>query len=282
MLLIADSGSTKTDWALCCDGRTEWLTMQGLNPYQMSGQEISYALRERLLPAVKGRGASAQVFFYGAGCTPSVRPVVQQALSTLMPEAHIEVADDLLAAARALLGHRQGIAAILGTGANSCFYDGERVALHIPPLGYILGDEGSGAYLGKQLSALAAKRLLEPELTAAFWRETQLTEAILLQRVYRASQPNRFLAGLVPFIAAHRQHPQIKRLLKESFTTFFNRNIAPYGKAELPVNFVGGIAHSFEAELRESAAMTGYNVGLIEQRPLPRLVDYHMGREEKH
>lgn len=276
MTLIADSGSTKTMWGLSLEGTPlREVTTGGLNPYLRDERSILALLREELLPQLGGE-AVGDVFFYGAGCREETLPLMHRLLKdALCPTGRIEVASDLLGSARALLGHDKGIAAILGTGANSGLYDGARILQSIPPLGYVLGDEGSGAVLGRMLVGAAAKGLLSERLCKAFFLETGLSLSRILERVYHAPQPSRFLAGLVPFAVRHREDREIRSLLVSNFKSFFLRNIRPYNHPELNVHFVGSIAYGFERELREAAQETGFRVGRIVRYPLERLADYH-------
>ena len=182
----------------------------------------------------------------------------------------------LLGAARALCGHEPGIACILGTGSNSCFYDGKDIAKHTPPLGYILGDEGSGAYLGRTLLNGLFKGTLPEALKEEFCNEYKLTLPNIIERVYRLPAANTFLASLVPFIAKHRDNPNIHSMLVEAFGLFIERNIAIYGHQEMPINCVGGIAYQFEEELKAAANEKGMQIGRILRRPIEAIVQYHL------
>ena len=200
---------------------------------------------------------------------------VHNVLQQIFPQACIQVESDLLGAARALCGKQPGIACILGTGANSCLYDGQNITAHVPPLGFILGDEGSGAVLGKTLLGNLFKGIFPQQMRDEFEQEYGLTEADVIDRVYRQPQPNRFLASLVPFISRHRQHPQVHEMLVEAFRQFLSRNVRAYGHAELPVNLVGGIAFSFGEELAEAACAEGMKIGRVLRGPIQEMVAYH-------
>ena len=189
-----------------------------------------------------------------------------------------KVESDLLGAARAVCGHEPGIACILGTGSNSCLYDGKDIVKHTPPLGYILGDEGSGSYLGKTLLNGLFKGTLPEELKETFCTRFELKLPDIIERVYRLPAANAFLASLVPFIVEHRSHPAIHDLLIEAFCLFIKRNIAIYGHHELPINCVGGIAFQFEAELKEAAAKEGMQIGRVLLRPISGIVQFHHNR----
>ena len=281
MTLIADSGSTKTAWCLAEDP-THIIHTQGINPFQQSSEDILAILRQELLPELTKlttlNPQPLSVHFYGAGCTPEKAPLVADALRQVFgTESDIYVESDMLGAARALCGDKPGIVAILGTGSNSCHYDGQSLKPCIPALGYILGDEGSGAYIGKRLVGDVFKRQLPPDICQLFLEETGETQASIIQRVYRTPLPNRFLASLSPFCARHREHPAIHAFLLDCFRQFFIRNIKPITRemADEPVHFVGSIAHHYRTELTEAASSLGLTVGNILQAPLEALAAYH-------
>lgn len=276
MILIADSGSTKTDWALVnTDMETTEVRTQGLNPLMLSREKMVNFLRQELLPKVTAEVEA--IYFYGAGCIPEKCPEVEASLRELFPNArNIEAQSDLMGAARALCQHGEGIACILGTGANSCLFDGERIVSHVSPLGYILGDECSGAWLGRQLVNGLYKGWLSAELKSEFEQETGLRESEIIERVYREPLANRFLASLVGFIARHIGRPELQELIRRSFRLFLSRNIKPYGRQDLPLNFVGGIAFQFQELFRRFTAEEGYQIGRIEKAPIYSLIRYHL------
>ncbi len=276
MILVADSGSTKTDWALSSreNGIVEVRT-SGINPVRDSQDAIFRVLEEELVPGLPVGCQPSEVFFYGAGCLPPYSQSVTRALARIFPGAVAQVDSDLVGAARALCGCQPGIACILGTGANSCLYDGRVITAHVPPLGFILGDEGSGAVLGRTLLGNLLKGVFPSEMREEFQHDYALSEADIIDHVYRRPQPNRFLASLTPFIARHREHPQVHAMLVEAFRQFLSRNVCAYGHAEMPVNFVGGIAYAFSDELAEAASAEGMAVGKILRGPIQEMVAYH-------
>ena len=289
--LIADSGSTKTDWLfVASDGERLEFHTDGINPARDT-RDIIYNVLYHQLPAPlqtspQGGRLSAthlpfssedgSVFFYGAGCIEPFSQTIRSVISELLPGCTVEVESDLLGAARALCGHEPGIACILGTGSNSCLYDGKDIVMHTPPLGFILGDEGSGSFLGKTLLNGLFKGTLSEELKQAFLSKYDLSLSGIIERVYRMPAANAFLASLVPFIAEHRTHPAIHSMLVEAFRLFIVRNIAIYGHKEMPIHCVGGIAYQFEEELREAAASEGMKIGKILRRPIEGIVQYHL------
>ncbi|MCR5313469.1 MAG: ATPase [Bacteroidaceae bacterium] len=278
MKLIADSGSTKTAWCLFDANNHKVIITQGINPYQQSEQQIADILHQELQHALPENSIIEEVFFYGAGCTPEKSPIVQAAIRSLIHEARIYIGSDMLGAARSLCKHETGIVGILGTGANSCFYDGENIIKNVSPLGFILGDEGSGGYIGKRLVGDCLKDQLTDNVKKMFLEETHETAATIIQKVYREPMPNRFLASLSPFCARHREEPSIHALLIDCFQQFFIRNIYAYNDLNptlRTINFVGSIAKIYEQELTEAAESLGYNIGTIVQTPLEGLYEYH-------
>lgn len=274
MILIADSGSTKTDWAIVDGANTAIHATQGINPIHQDAASIGHILTAELAPAL-GNRQPTHIFFYGAGCTEAVIPQMSDRLKAFCPAADVFVASDLLGAARALCGHKPGMAAILGTGSNTCLYDGERIVLNIPPLGYILGDEGGGASLGKLFLNALYKEEEWNAVRVLFEEETGLLYPDVIARVYRQPQANRFLASLATFIGKHKNDtPLLASLVRENFRRFFSRNICQY-HSEAPLNAVGSIAYHFESELRDVAAQLGYNVGTVLQKPIDGLIAYH-------
>lgn len=274
--LIADSGSSKTDWML--KSSTHGILAchtAGINPVRDSKDAMLFVLERELLPQLPNAACVESVKFYGAGCIPPFAQMLRQCLAQVLPTAELEVNSDLLGAARALCGHEPGVACILGTGSNSCLYDGERILHNVSPLGFILGDEGSGAVLGKVLVGDLYKGALPQSLKETFEREMQLSIQDIIEGVYRKPQPNRFLCQLVPFIQRHRHEPGIHQLLVDQFRLFLTRNVAHYGRPQWPVHFVGGVAHLFEDELRYTLSAEGYKTGRILHRPIQALADFH-------
>lgn len=268
--LIADSGSTKSSWVLVeGEERQEFETL-GINPIRDSEEEIEQVLMN--LPVCPG--ALNFIYFYGAGCILPYSDVVRHLLARRFPKAEIHVESDLLGAAHALCGKEEGIACILGTGSNSCLYDGLHIVENVSPLGWILGDEGSGAVLGRRLVGNVLKGQFSPALCQAFADETGLTRTDIINKVYKEPMPNRFLASLVPFLNRHREETEIQEFLINEFRSFFRRNVATYKRSDLPVSFVGGVAHTYCNELSEAARLEGFTLGRILKKPIEGIVDY--------
>ncbi len=283
MILIADSGSTKTAWCLVEDPQHIIYT-QGINPFQQNEEEICTVLQHELFPSLPTHDLQlSAIHFYGAGCTPEKAPIVACALrQVISTTATIHVESDMLGAARSVCQRQPGIVCILGTGSNSCYYDSRTLHAGNPALGYILGDEGSGAYIGKRLVGDILKKQLPEDIQRLFFEETHETQANIIQRVYRTPLPNRYLASLSPFCARHREHPAIHAFLLDCFGQFFLRNIqsSQWNKeaTKLPIGFVGSIAHYYASELAEAAQQYGYTIGNIVQSPLEGLVQYHQAK----
>lgn len=277
MILIADSGSTKTHWCLLtASGQASDFRTDGINPVFQSADDIRRCIADQLLPQMARllwAGTLTHIFFYGAGCTPEKKIHVADALRAVFPKAETEVQSDMLGAARGLLGHQPGAACILGTGSGSCAYNGETIDWCVPSLGFILGDEGSGAVLGKRLVGDILKNQLGDDLKEAFLNEQQTSMAEIIDRVYRQPLPNRYLASLSRFCAAHLDDERIQALVYDHFLSFVRRNIVQYKTQE--ISFVGSIAYYYRPILEEALAAEGLRLGTVLLDPIPGLTDYH-------
>lgn len=288
MILIADSGSTKTDWIVYTgnNGNSRVVSTQGINPFHQSDIEIELILRNEVLPLlasildnVEAANLIKYVAFYGAGCTESVLPKMQGCLSGIFAEANIEVAGDLLGAARALCGNKPGIACILGTGSNSCFYDGEKMVENVPPLGYILGDEGSGAALGKLFINGIFKGDLPTHIRELYLNEENITYAEIIEKVYRKPLANRFLASTSKFVYKHLDLPELASLVQHNFDSFFKHNVCKYARYGVKeVSAIGSIAYYFRNAFEVAAAKYGFVVNKVEQSPIHGMLAYYKNR----
>ncbi len=279
MFLIAESGSTKTDWLLS-NGREviSLVKTAGINPYYIDLGGIVKLLSEELLPQLSAD--VDEVFFYGAGCTPGEKSdLVKTALEQCFPQAKVQVLSDMWAACRGLCGTNSGIVCILGTGSNSCLYNGGQIEKNVPPLGFILGDEGSGASLGKALVADYLKGLMPAELAAQFKNRYAVEAAEVLDNVYRRPFANRYLASFALFAGHNEDTPYIKALLKNEFGKFVDRVLSQYPK-NLNVCFTGSVAWSLKNSLLEVCTSAGYHISKIEQSPLMGLVNFHSGLQQ--
>lgn len=276
--LIADAGSTKIDWVLLeADGSVSArISKPGLNALLAELADVDDALRD-VRSDLGDSWRVDEIHYYGAGCaTELICRKMTAAIHNIWGDADVRVSTDLLGAARALFGTQRGIACILGTGSNSCLYNGDRIVMNVPSLGYVLGDEGSGAALGKRLVSDAFKGQLPDIVKEKFLARYKLTLPAILTHVYRTPFPNKFLASLVPFLEEHLWNPYIYSLVLEELTAFIKRNVAMYpGAHSLPLGFAGSIACAFERLLREAAASQGYRVGKLLRSPIDGLIDFH-------
>lgn len=284
--LIVDSGSTKTSWCFAflpdtksADG-ARTVTTEGLNPAVMSAEEVEEKIAKALNHCLQSLSISAadveNVFFYGAGCISGRAGVVSESIQSILVDARIYVADDLLGAARALCGHKAGIACILGTGSNSCLYDGKNIVAHTPALGYVLGDEGSGAVLGRKFLNAVLKQTLPENIRKRFLQESGLDMAEVINRVYRSPAPNRFLASMSKYIHGYLDEKEVRDIVIENFEDFIRNNILAYGDEFRTINVVGSIAYHYKEQLTEAASRNGFQIGKIIKSPIEGLIEYHM------
>lgn len=279
--LIADSGSTKTDWRLVSpDGDAHAFQTDGFNPYYENTGQIADVLRAQLLPELNGAAVS-DVFFYGAGCSgPAVNSIVADALrAVLLGVETVEVNSDMLGAARAGAGREPGIVCILGTGSNACCYDGGQITRGIQSLGFWLGDEGSGGYLGKTLVCDFFQERLPTDLRDAFQTQYALDRPTLLENAYQKPFPNRYFAQFTPFLSQNIAHPHVVGLVTEAFALFLTTYVRRFPEADAwPVHFVGSVAYYFAEPLQPVVVQTGLTMGRILKAPADRLVKFHKWR----
>lgn len=278
MLLIADSGSTKTDWRLVDDAGTTInnVITEGLNPYFITQKQIALIIEEKVLPIAKD---AEKVFFYGAGCGLPVKAAqVREVLDTTLVRRYpAEVSGDILGAARSLLQDEEGIACILGTGANSCFYNGREITDVMPSLGYMFSDWGSGTVMSKDFIALLLQEKLPPAIMDDFQRTYQMERAQILDHVYNQPLPNRFLASFTPFLLKYSMLPELRKIILDNFSNFFTYYVMryPHHKAQIKVSFTGSIAYNFKEYLQDIAAEFDILIENIVQQPMDGLVKYH-------
>jgi len=276
MNLIADSGSTNTHWCLVQGGKVvNEIVTDGINPFYQTDMEIIALLDDQLIPKLDKIDIDS-IYFYGAGCSyPEKKILVSRALVRFFGNSMIEIQSDLLGAARSLFQHEKGIACILGTGSNSCYYNGKVIEQNVSPLGFILGDEGSGAVLGKLFIADCLKNQLPVELKEKFLTSYELTPEIILENVYKKPFPNRFLAQFTPFLLENIEEPSIFNLVYDSFDAFLVRNVMQYPLEDLLVGCVGSIAWYFRDTLEIVASERRIVISDIVQNPMNGLVKYH-------
>lgn len=275
MKLIAESSSTRTEWCLV-EGIyvVEHAFTEGINPFFQTRREISRCIRLQL-PEVFFKKKSEQIYFYGAGCTNPEKKSIIEASIVAQFRAPVEAESDLLGAARGLFGTDAGIACILGTGSNSCFYDGVDITKNVRSLGYILGDEGSGAVLGKMFLGDCLKEIAPADLIQAFYDRCNVAADDIMASVYNSPFPNRFLSTFSHFLADHTENEYVHGLIYNNFKHFFERNLLQYDYKDYPIRFVGSIASKYATILREVADDFGVAVDDIKDTSIAGLVEYH-------
>lgn len=279
MIIIADGGSTKTNWCLVTEeGKKVYFNTEGYNPYFSSTAYIVQSLMENL-PTDLEKSEINEVNYYGAGCsTEEKREVVAEAMRAVFIKAKVYVGHDLLAAARALLGNTEGFAAILGTGTNTCIYDGKDIAMNIDSGAYILGDEGSGCYIGKKLLADYLRGYMPEAVRKLFWETYKLTPDDVNEQVYTQPRANRFCASFSKFVYDNNVHLEYSRnLVRTSFEDFFRNLVTHYPDYQrYTFNCIGSVGYNFRNVLEEVAAENGMTVGSIIRSPIDNLVKYHL------
>ena len=274
--LIADSGATKAEWCLLQNGKTKTVFTQGISPYFLNTEQIKNLLLKELKPKLKNIRVN-EVHYYGTGCSnPKNAKLVKKALQLVLPVAKINVGHDLMGAARALCGKQKGIACILGTGSNSCYYDGKKIVKNSPGLGYVLGDEGSGAYLGKKVLQYYLYKTFDDEMMARFDAAYTTNAMEILENVYKKPLPNRYLAGFAEFLAANRGHYMIENIIEDGLNDFFFNHLRRYKEARsLPVHFAGGVAFGFQDVLQQLCNSYEFELGKVMKNPMEGLIEYH-------
>jgi N-acetylglucosamine kinase-like BadF-type ATPase len=274
--LVSDCGATKAEWSLVIKGQTKKIFTQGISPYFLSTIQIAALLQQELKPRI-GKTDIDEIYYYGTGCAnPENVKSVKKALKQVFGSAHIEVTHDLMAAARSLCGSNKGIACILGTGSNSCYYDGKKIIKNSPGLGYVLGDEGSGAYLGKKVLQYYLYGTFDDELRARFDADYVTTTSEILENVYKNPLPNRYLAGFTHFLANNRGHYMIENIIEDGLNDFFFTHLCKYNEIwKYPVNFTGGVAFGFKDVLQQLCNSYEFELGKVLKNPMEGLVAYH-------
>ena len=283
-ILIADSGATKAEWCLVKNGKKKTVLTQGISPYFLNTVQITDLLNKELKPFLKNVCKDSfgeevdEIFYYGTGCAnpvnaKSVKKAIQLAFSGTKK---IEVTHDLMAAARALCGREKGISCILGTGSNSCYYDGKKIVKNSPGLGYVLGDEGSGAYLGKKVIQYYLYETFDSELKGRFEVTYKTSASEILENVYKKPLPNRYLASFTKFLADNRGHYMIENIIEDGLNDFFFNHLCKYKEVwKLPVNFTGGVAFGFQDVLQQLCDSYEFELGNVMKNPMEGLVAYH-------
>src|SRR5579872_568074 len=275
-ILIADSGATKCEWCLLHNGKKQKIETQGISPYFLDAAGIGGIVSLELLPALK-RVAISRVYYYGTGCaSPDNRKTVQKALRKAFPAAKVQVTHDLMGAAIALCGTSRGIACNLGTGSFACYFDGRKIAKSSPGLGYILGDEGSGAYLGRKVLQYYLYNTFDEELRYKFDAKFVTNRSEILENVYKKPLPNRYLASFTLFLVENRGHYMIENIIEDGLNDFFFIHLCKFRESwKLPIHFVGGVAFGFQDVVEELCRTYEFELGVILRKPMDGLIKFH-------
>jgi glucosamine kinase len=274
--LIADSGSTKAEWCLLDGKKKRNFITQGLSPYFLSSDQIQDILQYELKAKIKNIEPD-EVFFYGTGCSsPDNVKLVKHAIQKTFTKAKVFVDHDLMGAAKALCGNEKGVACILGTGSNSCYYNGKKIVKNSPGLGFVLGDEGSGAYLGKKVVQYYLYNTFDPDLMDRFNAKFNTNSIEILDAVYKKPLPNRYLASFAIFLAENRGHYMIENIIEDGFNDFFFNHIYKYRESwTLPVHFIGSIAYGFKDVLKSMCDAYELQLGNVIKTPMQGLIKFH-------
>lgn len=275
-ILIADSGSTKCEWCFISGTRKQIINTQGASPYFLSETQIITLIQKELLPSLKNK-IPDDIYFYGTGCAAAAnRAIVQRAIKKVFPQAAVEVEHDLTGAARALCGKKRGIVGILGTGSNSGYYNGNKIIHNSPGLGYVLGDEGSGAYLGKKVLQHYLYKTFDSELLGAFHKKYQIVAADILEAVYKRPLPNRYIASFAMFLKENRGNYMIENIIEDGLRDFFSIHLSRYSESgKVPVFFTGSVAFGFQDILKDLCKIFGWQTGRFLAKPMQGLIAYH-------
>ncbi len=274
--LIADSGSTKTEWCLLKNDKPTLFTSQGMSPYFVNASQVENILQNEVFPYL-GKNKIDEIYFYGTGCkNPTNSRMFKKIILKLFPDSFVQVDNDLSGAAKALCGNEKGIACILGTGSNSCYYNGSKIVKNSPGLGFILGDEGSGAYLGKKVIQHFLYKIFDEELRYRFDSKFKTTDSEILESIYKKPLPNRYLASFAIFLTENRGHYMIENIIEDGLNDFFYTHVISYRQSsKLPIHFTGGIAYGFKEVVTQLCFNYDLQVGTILRTPMEGLIRYH-------
>lgn len=274
--LIADSGSTKTEWCILKNNKKTLFTTQGMSPYFVNASQAEGIISREVIPSLK-KNKVDEIYFYGTGCkNPANLKMFTKVFKKLFPGAKVSVDNDLSGAAKALCGDKKGIACILGTGSNSCYYDGKKIVKNSPGLGFILGDEGSGAYLGKKVIQHYLYNVFDEDLRARFDAKFVTTDSEIIESVYKKPLPNRYLASFVSFLIENRGHYMIENIIEDGLNDFFYTHVISYKESsKLPIHFTGGVAFGFREIVKQLCYNYELQPGIFLRTPMEGLVKYH-------
>ncbi len=276
-ILIADSGGTKCEWCFIAEGKQKKIITEGLSPFFLSADAIKTVIQKKVLPKLKNISPEC-IYFYGTGLgLKENKSLLKKILKAVFPQAIVEADTDILGAARSLCGNEKGNVCILGTGSNCCFYNGKKITVNFPGLGYVLGDEGSGAYMGKKVIQYYLNNIFDPSLKAAFDQQFALSKQDILQGVYTLEKPNHFLAGFAYFLLEHRGHYLIENIIEDALNDFFSQHLSKMKEStKYPIHFTGSVAYFFRDAIKEIA----YNYSMLPekiiQKPMDGLIQFHI------
>lgn len=275
-ILIADSGATKCEWCLLHEGKKKIIYTQGISPYFLSDLQIENLLRKDLLPKLK-KFTIDKVFYYGTGLASADNVhLLKKVLKKVFVGAKIEATEDMTAAARALCGKKKGVACILGTGSNSCYFDGKKIVKGSPGLGYVLGDEGSGAYLGKKVLQYYLYNTFDEDLRYRFDAKYVTNRAEILENIYKKPLPNRYLASFTIFLAENRGHYMVENIIEDGLNDFFFMHLCKFNEIwKYPVHFVGSVSYGFRDVIKELCSTYEFQLGNVLQKPMDGLIEFH-------
>lgn len=281
IILIADSGSTKAEWCLLEGKKRKTIYTQGISPYFLTTDQIQQILAVELKKKMNNAEPD-EVYYYGTGCANPENVVsIKKALKKTFNSAKINVDHDLMGAAKALCGNEKGVACILGTGSNSCYYNGKKIIKNSPGLGFILGDEGSGAYLGKKVVQYYLYNTFDPDLMDRFNAKYQTTSIEILDAVYKHPLPNRYLAGFVQFLIENRGHFMIENIIEDGFNDFFFNHVYKYRESWImPIHFIGSVAFGFKDVLKDMCDSYELQLGRVLKNPMDGLVKFHQEKSK--
>jgi glucosamine kinase len=274
--LTADSGATKAEWCLLNNGKKKTLFTQGISPYFLNTDQIAELVNKELTAKLKNVTVE-HIYYYGTGCSnvENARSI-KKALTTVFRGAEVSVNTDLMGAARAVCGHEKGIACILGTGSNSCYYNGKSIVRNSPGIGYVLGDEGSGAYLGKKVLQYYLYNTFDEDLRARFDAKFVTTGSEILDNVYKKPLPNRYMASFALFLAENRGHYMIENIIEDGLNDFFFQHLCKYNEVwKYPVHFIGSVASGFKDVLEQLCHSYEFELGTVLKNPMEGLVKFH-------
>jgi N-acetylglucosamine kinase-like BadF-type ATPase len=275
--LIAESGATKAEWCLLSKGKKVSAATQGISPYFFTEEKIIELFQHELLPAMPAATGVEIIHYYGTGMrNPDNVKMLKNAFKKVFKKAEININDDMLAAARSLHQDGKGLACNLGTGSFCCYYNGKKIVKQTPGIGYVLGDEGSGAYLGKKVLQYYLYDTFDEELKYKFDDQYQTSPVQVLENVYRKPLANRYLAGFAKFLVDNRGHYMIENIIEDGLNDFFFHHLCKYQEVwTLPVSFIGSIAFGFKDVLKELCSAYEFELGKVLKNPMSGLVEYH-------